>query len=187
MNKFGNPRTIKRRLLDSHRRWPTAPGARPVRWLLRAGCFAVALAVSGVIVKSAPKEASTSAQKASAPANESPPKRVPKKKPITNASRGARIYETEPTPIAVSGAAIDDENEPVRGAEIYLVAANSFGSFGPAAILAETTTDDTGRYRFTKAMLPVRMFPPAPEIVEGKFQVFGVSEDHGFTWHGVLA
>lgn len=187
MNKFGNPRTIKRRLLDSQRLWPTAPGARPQRWLLTIGCFAVAMAVSCVIVKAAPKQDSTSVQNASAPANEEPPKRVPKKKPITDASRGGRIYETEPTPIAVSGAAIDDENEPVRGAKIYLVAASGFGEFGAAAILAETTTDDTGRYTFTEAMLPVRIFPPTPEIVEGKFQVFGVAEKHGFTWHGIRA
>lgn len=188
MNEFGTPRTIKRRnLLDCKRLWQTALRAWPQPWLLTVGCFGALMAASGDMAKAAPKEDPASAQEAGAPANESAPKRVPKKKPVTDASRGGRIYETEPTPIAVSGATIDDKNQPVRGAKIYLVAANGFGAFGPAAILAETTTDGTGRYAFTEAMLPVRMFPPAPEIVEGKFQVFGVSEKHGFTWHAVRA
>lgn len=186
-DEFVDQRTMRScvfRLLGSER---VAPIARRQRWLPTVGYFGLLIAVSGVIVKAAPDPDSASAQQAAVPAVQAQAKRVPQKKPVTNASRGGRIYETEPTPIAVGGAAIDDENEPVRDAKIYLVAANGFGSFGPEAILAETTTDDSGRYAFTEAMLPVRTFPPAPEIVEGKFQVFGVSEKHGFTWHGVRA
>ena len=157
MDEFDDRRTIVDFIfqrLGSERLWPRAPLARPQRWLLKVGCFGWLMALSGLIVKAAPKEDATSAKEASAPASESPPKRVPKKKPVTEASRGGRIYDTEPTPISVSGVAIDDENERIAGAKIYLT---------------------------------VRRFPPSTEVVEGKFQVFGVATGHGFAWHGVRA
>jgi thiol-disulfide isomerase/thioredoxin len=188
MDEFGNLRNIKhRRLFDSDRRSSMAPPARRQRLLLAVGCVGLAMTASNITLTAAPKPEAISAQKRAAPSNESPPKRVPKKKPVTDASRGGRIYDTEPTPILVSGVAIDDENERIAGAKIYLTGANGFGAFGPAAILAETTTDSAGRYAFTEVMLPVRMFPPTPEVVEGKFQVFGVEVGHGFAWQGVRA
>ncbi|HVC93495.1 MAG TPA: hypothetical protein VND64_07375, partial [Pirellulales bacterium] len=107
---------------------------------------------------------------------------APKPRKLPNS---ARVYETEPRPITVSGLATDQLGRPIAGATAYLAVANNFGKFGPDAVLAQSTSDAKGRFTFSDAPLPVRLFPPPPELIEGKFQVFGTAQGYGFTWHGL--
>jgi beta-lactamase regulating signal transducer with metallopeptidase domain/thiol-disulfide isomerase/thioredoxin/protocatechuate 3,4-dioxygenase beta subunit len=189
---FGNRRTIKRRLLrllDSERPWTLAPVSLRRRLLLMVACFGLGGAVSGVTLRAAAKEESSPRGTTQAPraASEEAPKRVVKKRTPDARSRGGRIYDTEPTPILIKGVAKDQEGRPLREAVVYAAVANGFDAFGQEAILARTTTNDAGEYVLRDVMLPVRTFPPKPEVIEGKFQVFGVADAHGFAWHGVRA
>ncbi|HQU45914.1 MAG TPA: carboxypeptidase-like regulatory domain-containing protein, partial [Pirellulales bacterium] len=87
--------------------------------------------------------------------------------------------------ISIQGTATDQDGRPLAGATLYVATANAFTA--PDPILAQTTTDEAGKYVLKDVMLPVQTFPAKPDVVEGKFQVFGVSQGHGFTWHGVRA
>ncbi|HEX7449821.1 MAG TPA: hypothetical protein VF306_19840, partial [Pirellulales bacterium] len=108
----------------------------------------------------------------------------PKAKP---APRRGTIYDSEPASITVRGQAKDREGRAIVGATVYLAMANNFGKFGYDAVMGQDVTDEQGRYEISTASLPVRMFPPTPEVVEGKFQVFGTAAGYGLTWHGARA
>lgn len=204
---FGSRKTIKGRLLrllDSEQPWTLAPVSFRRRLLVMGLCVAVGGAMSGITLKAAPQEshkpskaiptapllpegaAQPVRQDIAAAATETP-KRVAKKRWPDAASRGGRIYDTEPMPVSIKGIAKDHDGRPLPKATVYVAIANGFSAFGQNALLAQTTTDDAGKYLLKDVMLPVRMFPPQPEVVEGKFQVFGVSDGHGFAWHGVRA
>ncbi|HVX12913.1 MAG TPA: M56 family metallopeptidase [Pirellulales bacterium] len=195
---FGSRRTIRRRLLrllDSDRPWTLPPVSVWRRALLAVVCFGLGAAMSGLTLKAAqaPREATAASQPvakedarpAPPPAADQTPKRVPKKRPPDAASRGGRIYDTEPMPVSIQGTAKDHEGRPLPGVKIYVAAANGFGAFGQEAVLARAMTDGAGRYAIEDVMLPVRTFPPQPDVVEGSFQVFGTSYGNGFAWHGV--
>ncbi|HWB13912.1 MAG TPA: M56 family metallopeptidase [Pirellulales bacterium] len=205
---FGSRQTIRRRLLrllDTERPWALAPVSLRRRLLLMAACFGLGGAISGVTLKAAPIEQPTAVEPAATPggvsdggpaqpaspppaaASESTPKRTPKKRTPDARSLGGRIYETELRPILIKGVAKDHEGRPLPEVVVYVAVANGFGAFGQDAILAQTTTNDAGEYVLRDVMLPVRTFPPKPEVVEGKFQVFGVTDAHGFAWHGIRA
>jgi hypothetical protein len=83
-------------------------------------------------------------------------------------------------PITVTGRAVDPEGKPVAGAEIYL--ASRTADFRR---LAETTTDEQGRYAFRDVPLPIQKGVPASDPTShdfGVFQVFGQAEGLGFGW-----
>lgn len=106
---------------------------------------------------------------------------------VPPAPRQGTIYDTEPATITVRGQAKDRDGRPIVGATVYVAVANEFGKFGYDAILGEDVTDEQGRYEISTASLPVRMFPPNLEVVEGKFQVFGFAAGFGLTWHATRA
>lgn len=103
------------------------------------------------------------------------------------APKQGTIYDTEPAAITVRGQAKDHDGRAIVGATVYLAMANGFGKFGYDAVLGQDVTDDQGRYEINTASLPVRMFPPNPEVVEGKFQVFSFAAGFGLSWHATRA
>ncbi|MGH7191963.1 MAG: hypothetical protein ACREJM_00335, partial [Candidatus Saccharimonadales bacterium] len=108
----------------------------------------------------------------------------PKQKPPP---RQGTPFGTEPASISVRGQAKDQQGRAIVGATIYLAIANGFSSSGFDGVLGQDVTDEQGHYEISTASLQVRMFPPNPEVVEGKFQVFGMAAGFGLTWHGTRA
>jgi thiol-disulfide isomerase/thioredoxin/protocatechuate 3,4-dioxygenase beta subunit len=145
---------------------------------------AAALTPQAAIGSKPDAESSSAATAADAP-QQKPAKRTLKKRPPDKNSLGGRIYETEIMPISIKGRAKDDKGQPLGGSEIFLAVANGFSSSGSEHVLARTTTDAAGQYAFDGVSLPVRIYPPKPEVAEGRFQVFGIAKGHGFAWHGV--
>jgi beta-lactamase regulating signal transducer with metallopeptidase domain/protocatechuate 3,4-dioxygenase beta subunit len=83
-------------------------------------------------------------------------------------------------PITVTGRAVDPEGKPVAGAEIYL--ASRTADFRR---LAETTTDEEGRYEFRDVPLPIQKGVPVSDPTSrdfGYFQIFGRAEGFSFAW-----
>src|SRR4029079_16319498 len=54
------------------------------------------------------------------------------------------------TPLTVTGRALDETGQPLKGATIYLVSTNG----SPAKTLGQVTTGDDGKYEFRDAPLP---------------------------------
>lgn len=164
-----------------------------MRMLLALICFGLGSVLGEVALKAAPKavrrpvSAVVAAAPSTASAKNDAPKRTPKKRARDAGSSGGRTYEMQPMSISIKGKAMNQDGQLLPGANIYVVVANSIGAFGQDAILAQTTTDDAGQYVLDDVKLPVRMFPPKPEVVEGSFQVFGMLDGHGFAWHGKRA
>ncbi len=83
----------------------------------------------------------------------------------------------KPLPITVSGHAIDERGEPIKGAEIFLA---SLGLDDER--LAETTTDANGAYRFENVSLPIRKKDTNAEMDVGLIEVFGTAEGYALAW-----
>lgn len=79
--------------------------------------------------------------------------------------------------VTISGVALDNGKRPVAEANVYLTS-QSFGG----SIVARTRTDDSGRYRFSKIRLPVEPETLGDGAPVAQFEVFGMSDKHGFTW-----
>src|SRR5438552_5376924 len=76
------------------------------------------------------------------------------------------------TPLTVTGKALDETGQPIKGATIYLVSTNG----SPAKTLGQITTGDDGKYEFRDAPLPeARSAKPADQYQSGCFQVFGIA------------
>lgn len=80
-------------------------------------------------------------------------------------------------PINVSGRAIDASGKPISGASIYL--SSQIPSYKR---IAETKTDDSGRYSFEMAKLPIHRSDTNDGRDNGSFIVFGKANGHGFAW-----
>lgn len=82
-------------------------------------------------------------------------------------------------PINVTGLALDEEGEPIAGAKIYI---SSRRTLWEAKRLAETTTDESGRYEFKDVELPIDRADTNNGRDYGGLIVFGTAEGYGFTW-----
>lgn len=207
---LGSGGTIKRRLsrlLDGRRPWALGPFTFRRRLLLAAVCFVLGGALSGITLKAAPGEvkragvATTPAKAASdgddkgasrptVPDKKEPPDAAEKtvKKRSRFASPGSSgIYSTEEMPVTIAGVAKDKDGRPLPGVTVFVSMQNKFSNGVQDAIRARATTDAAGKYVLKDVMLSVQTSPPKPEVIEAMFQVFGVSDGHGFAWHGVRA
>ena len=93
----------------------------------------------------------------------------------------AKADDEKTTPITISGRTLDSDSKPIAGAKVYLASCDP----GYKRI-AETKSDEEGRYEFTQVLLPVEGSKPASadpnEPMSGSFQVFGQADGHGFAW-----
>lgn len=205
---LGSGSTIKRRLsrlLDARRPWALGPLTCRRRLLLAAVCFVLGGALSGLTLKAAPDEVNRAAD-AARPVKATPDgddkgasrPAAPAKKELPDAaektakkrSRFARpgssgIYSTEEMPVTITGVAKDENDRPLPGVTVFVSMQNKFSNGAQDAIRGRATTDAAGKYALENVMLSVQTSPPMPDVIEAKFQVFGVSDDHGFAWHGV--
>lgn len=86
------------------------------------------------------------------------------------------------TPLTVTGKAVDETGQPIKGATVYLVSTNG----SPAITLGQVTTGDDGKYEFRDAPLPeAPPSKPADQYQSGCFQVFGIAPGRSFAWHGM--
>ncbi|HEX7377221.1 MAG TPA: M56 family metallopeptidase [Pirellulales bacterium] len=207
---LGSGSTIKRRLsrlLDARRPWALGPFTFRRRLLLSAVCFALGGALSGITLKAAPDEVKRTADaalpaKAESGGDDKGASRptAPTKKDLPDASEKAvkkrsrfaspgpsGIYSTEGMPVTITGVAKDEDGRPLPGATVFVSMQNKFSNGGQDAIRARATTDAAGKFAVKNVMLSVQTSPPKPDVIEAKFQVFGVSDGHGFAWHGVRA
>ena len=82
-------------------------------------------------------------------------------------------------PITVVGSAKDADGEPIEGARIFLASVQV-----RQRLLAETTTDAQGNYRFEDVSLPVEQSDRPGSEDHGVFEVFGSAEGFSTTWRG---
>ncbi len=102
---------------------------------------------------------------------------------VTNTERGT-------TPITISGRALDIEDKPIRGATVYLASVPPMIFPSPKQseprLVAQTTTDGEGNYRFENTPFPVgENDMMGGGRITGKFQVFAVSAGKAMAWHPV--
>ena len=83
-------------------------------------------------------------------------------------------------PTSVEGRALDEQGRPIKGATIYLVLVNS----SPNKLVAQTETDDNGRYEFRDAPL-VSNGANGDFLEDVYFQVFGKAAGRAFAWRGM--
>jgi beta-lactamase regulating signal transducer with metallopeptidase domain len=98
-------------------------------------------------------------------------------------NKSAESHECDETkgnytsPISLSGLATDLQGKPIRGAKIYI---------GEPRVqckrLAETTTDEQGRYAFHDVQLPIERADPGHHRDQGCFEVFGQAPGYGVAW-----
>jgi len=91
-------------------------------------------------------------------------------------------------PLTIRGTAINHENEPVKGAKVFIVPTNRVGD---RQVIAETATDAEGKYEFRKTPLPLdvydSLYSKDAKVTAGAFQVFALADGYGFTWHKKLS
>jgi len=100
---------------------------------------------------------------------------LPSFTPGLGLSRRRNLTGKATAPISLSGRALDSAGKPIAGANIYLAAQNS-----NARRLAETKTDENGRYEFHDVPLPISRDPGDP--AGGGFEVFGQADGFAFAW-----
>ncbi|WP_425396611.1 M56 family metallopeptidase [Aeoliella sp.] len=82
-------------------------------------------------------------------------------------------------PINVSGMAFDQQGSPISGATIYI---SSQRVLWDSKRLAETRTDENGRYQFEDVELPVERADTNTGRDHGGFILFGTADGYGFSW-----
>jgi protocatechuate 3,4-dioxygenase beta subunit len=87
-------------------------------------------------------------------------------------------HEVYTHPITVTGQALDPDGKPLPGAHIYIAS-----RLVDYKRIAETTTDDQGRYQFRDIPLPIRRANSNTKRDEAAFEVFGEADGLGFDWH----
>ncbi len=83
----------------------------------------------------------------------------------------------ETVDITVTGTATNLQGQPVARAKVHLLSVGE-----KDGKLAETTTDNQGRYQFNDVALPVRRSETF--IDGGVIQIFAMAESYGICWHG---
>jgi beta-lactamase regulating signal transducer with metallopeptidase domain/protocatechuate 3,4-dioxygenase beta subunit len=83
----------------------------------------------------------------------------------------------KPHPISLTGMAIDPDGKPIAGAKIYVASV-----WADWKRLAETVTDDEGRYEFHDVLLPIERATTNTGRSVGAFEVFGQAKGFGFAW-----
>lgn len=99
----------------------------------------------------------------------------------TPGERGDGGYEIHR--LEVSGAAVDQQGQPVPGARVFAMATPSRrpGDFEQQP--AETRADEQGRFQINLEVLVARdPTQPTGKQAAGEFCVYGVADGHGFTW-----
>lgn len=103
-----------------------------------------------------------------------------KKKPLgeREANDTDKVSEDSYTfPITITGTAMDQQMNPIAGAEIYLVSRNP-----GYKKLAKTTSADNGRYAFESVALPIERADKVAGEDHGSFEIFAVAEGYALTW-----
>jgi beta-lactamase regulating signal transducer with metallopeptidase domain len=90
---------------------------------------------------------------------------------------GAPEKENYTFPISVSGLAMDRQGQRIRGAKVYIVSI-----LPDCKRLAETATDEHGRYEFRDVPLPIERTTSNRRRDSGAFQVFGQAAGYAFAW-----
>lgn len=79
--------------------------------------------------------------------------------------------------ISLSGRATDLQGQPIPGARVYIAS-----KWVDSKRLAETTTDEQGRYALRDVPLPIERSTTNTRRNEGAFEVFGQAAGYGFSW-----
>lgn len=85
--------------------------------------------------------------------------------------------------ISITGRVLDVQQNPVAGVRVFVVSSSVFRN------LAETVSKEDGSYEFRDLSLPIRpdeTFSPE-SVAVGTFEIFAISEAHGFTWRASRA
>lgn len=80
-------------------------------------------------------------------------------------------------PISLAGRALGPDGRPIAGANIYIASC-----YADWKRLAETETDDEGRYAFRDVPLPIEKANTNQGRDVGAFEVFGQAKGLGFAW-----
>jgi len=80
-------------------------------------------------------------------------------------------------PISLSGRAVDLDGKPIRGAKVYIASPRV-----ESKRLAETVTNEQGRYEFRDVPLPIERVTTNRRRDSGAFEVFGQAAGYGFAW-----
>jgi len=90
---------------------------------------------------------------------------------------GAPEKENYTFPISLSGRAADLDGKPIPGAKVYIASI-----LPDCKRLAETTTDEHGRYEFRNVPVLIARARTNSGRDSGAFQVFGQTAGYGFAW-----
>ncbi|MCO6043942.1 hypothetical protein NG895_08485 [Aeoliella sp. ICT_H6.2] len=82
-------------------------------------------------------------------------------------------------PIRMTGLALDEAGNPIAGATVYV---SSQRVLWAGKRIAETTTDESGRYTFEEIELPITRADTNHGRDHGGFLVFGTAQGYGFAW-----
>ena len=95
---------------------------------------------------------------------------------LCSKQRGVEKARTSFKKLSISGVARGEDGATIAGAKIYLASLNRVHEH-----LANTTTDENGKYSFVDVDLPV----DDKDKPWGSIQVFGTAEGYAITWLGM--